>query len=278
MKSYRPTSPSRRQMTTSPFKELLSGDTRPLKALTVRLKSHAGRNHRGVITVRHQGGGVKKRYRIIDFSYKKLNVPAHVEAIEYDPYRTAFIARLIYRDGERRYVIANRDMKVGDEIISSVHAPIKSGNRTMLKNVPLGTFVSNIEVRPGGGGKLARSAGSYAEVVAQEGDTTILKLASKEVRKVRSLGFVTIGQLSNPDWNLVSFGKAGRSRWLGIRPTVRQSVMNPVDAPYGGGEGKQKRGTKRPKTRWGKVTGGRKTRNKKKWSTPWILERRPTVR
>ena len=277
MKHYKPTTPSRRHTVTIPYRELLT-PVAPLKSLTVRLKTHAGRNHRGVITVRHQGGGVKKLYRIVDFKQSKMNVPARVEAIEYDPYRTAFIARLVYRDGERRYVIGVKELKVGDELLTSEQAPLKPGNRMLLKNIPVGSFVSNIEVRPQGGGKLARSAGSYAEVLAQEGKSTILKLASKEVRKVPSTCFATVGQVSNVDWNLVSGGKAGRSRWLGIRPTVRGSAMNPVDHPYGGGEGKQPRGTKRPKTRWGKVTGGRKTRNKKKWSTKWILTRRPKIR
>jgi len=259
------------------YRNLLS-HARPVKALTTRLKTHAGRNNRGVITVRHQGGGLKKRYRLVDFMQAKMNISSRVESVEYDPYRTAFIASIVDQDGERRYILATRNMKVGDTIVTAESAPLKEGNRMVLKNIPVGTFVSNIEMRPHGGGKLARSAGSYAEILAHEGQYSIVKLSSKEVRKVSSLGLATIGQVSNIDWNLTNFGKAGRSRWLGIRPTVRGSVMNPVDHPYGGGEGKQPRGTKRPKTRWGKVTGGRKTRHAKKWSTKWILQRRPKVR
>lgn len=264
-------------MTTIPYKEVIT-ETEPYKPLTVRLPSHAGRNTRGVITMRHQGGGHKKLYRLIDFRQNKFDVPARVEQIEYDPYRTAFIARVIYADGARSYILAPKDLKVGDEILTSENAPLKVGNRLPLKNIPVGYQVSNIEMKPGGGGKLARSAGSYAEVLAHEGKLSILKLSSKEVRKVPSNGLATIGQVSNPDWNLVNIGKAGRSRWLGIRPTVRGTAMNPVDHPYGGGEGRQPRGTKRPKTIWGKVTGGHKTRNKKKWSTKWIVQRRPKVR
>ncbi len=278
MKQYSPTSPSRRQMTTVPYGELLSPGNKRFKPLTGRRQRRSGRNHRGVITVRHQGGGTKKIYRIIDCKQSKMDIPARVETIEYDPYRTAFIARIVYLDGDRRYVLAVKDLKAGDKIMVSKTAPIKPGNRLPLREIPVGSFVSNIEVRPGGGGKLARSAGSYGEVLAHEGSMAIIKLSSKEVRKVSSANFATIGQVSNPDWNLVNFGKAGRSRWLGIRPTVRGTAMNPVDHPYGGGEGVQPRGTKRPKTRWGKITGGRKTRHKKKWSSKWILERRPKVR
>lgn len=249
-----------------------------MKSHTKRLRTNAGRNHRGVITVRHQGGGVKKIYRMVDFVQNRMNIPARVEAIEYDPYRSAFIARIIYRDGMRSYVLAVKDLKVNDEIVSAENPTLKLGNRMPLKNVPLGYFVSNVELKVGGGGRLARSAGSYAEVLAQEGGTTTLRLASKEVRQVSSAGLATLGQVSNPDYNLTNLGKAGRNRWLGVRPTVRGSVMNPVDHPYGGGEGKQPRGTKRPKTRWGKITGGRKTRNRKKWSGKFILTRRPKVR
>lgn len=264
-------------MSVVPYRELLTPIDR-VKALTKRLKTHAGRNNRGVITTRHQGGGAKKLYRMVDFRQAKMNVPARVEAIEYDPYRSGFIARIIYSDGERSYILAAKDLKVGDSIITAEKPELKPGNRLPLKNVPVGYFVHNVELKVGGGGKIARSAGSYVEVLAQEGETTILKFASKEVRKISSSGLATIGQVSNPDYNLTNIGKAGRSRWLGIRPTVRGSVMNPVDHPYGGGEGKQPRGTKRPKTMWGKVTGGRKTRHRKKWSSKFIIERRPKVR
>ena len=249
-----------------------------VKALTKRLRTNAGRNHRGVITVRHQGGGAKKIYRMVDFNQNRMNIPARVEAIEYDPYRSSFIARIIYRDGMRSYILAAKDMKVDDELVSAENPALKTGNRMPLKNVPVGYFVHNVELKVGGGGRIARSAGSYAEVLAQEGGTTTLRLASKEVRLVSSAGLATLGQVSNPDYNLTNLGKAGRSRWLGVRPTVRGSVMNPVDLPYVGCEVKQPRGTKRPKTRWGKITGGRKTRNRKKWAGKFILERRPKVR
>ncbi len=277
MKSYKPTSPSRRQLTVVDYKSLITTQ-KPNKALLIRLRSNSGRNHRGVITVRHQGGGNKKLYRVIDFSQNKMDVPARVETIEYDPYRTAFIAGIVYRDGERAYILAPKDLKVNDEVITSQNAPLKLGNRLPLKNIPVGYQVHNIEMKPAGGGKLARSAGSFAEVLAHEGKFSVIKLASKEVRKVFSESLASIGQVSNPDHNLVNIGKAGRSRWLGVRPTVRGTVMNPVDHPYGGGEGKQPRGTRRPKTMWGKVTGGHKTRNRKKWSTKLILQRRPKVR
>lgn len=277
MKQYNPTTPSRRHMTGIDYASILTTQTRH-KALTKRLKTNSGRNNRGVITTRHQGGGNKKIYREIDFLQNKFNVPARVETIEYDPYRTAFIALIVYKDGERRYILATKDSKVGDEIIVSEKAPLKAGNRLKLKNVPIGYFVHNVEIRSGGGGRLARSAGSYVEVLANEGHLTDLRMGSKEIRKVSSESWASVGQVSNPDYNLVNVGKAGRSRWLGIRPTVRGSVMNPVDHPYGGGEGKQPRGTRRPKTAWGKVTGGHKTRHKKKWSGKWIIQRRPKVR
>ncbi|MEK9185993.1 MAG: 50S ribosomal protein L2, partial [Patescibacteria group bacterium] len=190
----------------------------------------------------------------------------------------AFIALVSYKDGDRRYVLATKDTKVGDVIITSKDAPLKSGNRLPLQKIPIGYQVHNIETRPGGGGKIARSAGSSVEILGHDIGFTTLRLASKEVRMVPWDGLATIGQVSNPDYNLVNIGKAGRSRWLGIRPTVRGSVMNPVDHPYGGGEGKQPRGTRRPKTMWGKITGGHKTRNKKKWSQKMIIKRRPKVR
>jgi len=247
----------------------------PWKPLLKNLAAKSGRNSAGRITVRHQGGGVKRLYREVDFLQSKLNVPGRVETLEYDPYRTAFIARVVYKDGARTYVLAPEKMKVGDEIITADQAPLTTGNRMKLKNIPLGQQVYNVELSPNGGGKLARSAGSYVEVLAHEDGNTNLKMGSGEIRRVSWDSFASIGQVSNAEHNLVTIGKAGRSRHLGIRPTVRQSVMNPVDAPYGGGEGKQKRGTKRPKTIWGKVTGGRKTRNRKKWSRSFIIQRRP---
>lgn len=253
-----------------------SGLTRkkPFKALTIRISEKAGRNNHGRITMRHQGGGNKRLYRIVDFKQDKVNIPGRVETIEYDPYRTAFIALVVYRDGERRYILAPKDLKKDEEIITAPQAPLRTGNRLLLKNIPIGYQVYNIELRAGKGGQMARSAGSYAEVLGQEGKYAILKLASSEVRKVLSDSYASLGQVSNQDWNLVTIGKAGRSRWLGIRPTVRGKVMNPVDHPYGGGEGRTQRGTKRPKDIWGNITGGRKTRKKKKWSNVLIMQRR----
>ncbi len=272
MKKYSPTTPSRRHMTVVEMKELSKEE--PLKSLTKRLKSHSGRNNQGRITVRHQGGGNKKLYRMVDFKQNILDVPAKIEALEYDPYRTAFIARILYQNGKRSYILAFQSAKVGMTIVTSQKAPLKEGNRMLLKNIPVGYQVHNIEIVPGGGGKLARSAGSYAEILAHDNGYTTLKMPSGEIRKVLWDGFASIGQVSNVDHSLVNLGKAGRSRWLGIRPTVRGSAMNPVDHPYGGGEGRQRRGTRRPKTLWGKVTGGHKTRNKKKWSTKLIVARR----
>lgn len=273
MKIYTPTTPSRRQLTNVSY-ESLSKKTKPEKSLLRRLKSCSGRNTQGRITVRHQGGGNKKLYRMIDFKQDKLNQQAVVETLEYDPYRTAFIAKVKYRDGERRYILAPSQIKVGAEIMAADLAPLVLGNRMKLKNIPVGYQVHNIELTPGRGGQLARSAGSYAEVLANSGKYTDVKLSSGEVRRVLSEGFASIGQVSNSEHNLVVVGKAGRSRWLGIRPTVRGSAMNPVDHPYGGGEGRQPRGTRKPKTLWGKVTGGRKTRKRKKWSNTLMVKRR----
>lgn len=246
----------------------------PLKNHTQKIQTASGRNNQGRITTRHQGGGNKKLYRIVDFKQREFDIPAKVEAIEYDPYRTAFIARVIYKNGKRSYILASSNMKVGSMIISAEKAPITEGNRMKLENIPVGTMVHNIELTPGKGGQLAKSAGSYVQILAHDAGYTSLKMPSGEVRKVLSVGLASIGQVSNAEYSLTTIGKAGRSRWLGIRPTVRGSAMNPVDHPYGGGEGKQKRGTKRPKTAWGKVTGGRKTRNKKRWSNILIVKRR----
>ena len=243
-------------------------------ALIKRLKKSSGRNSQGKITMRHQGGGHKQLYRLVDFKQNKFDIVGRIETVEYDPCRSGLIAKVVYTDGERRYVLASSEMKVGDEIITSVSAPLKLGNRTQLKRIPVGTFVYNIELFPGKGGQLARSAGLAVQVLANEEGYTHLKLASGEIRKVIWDGYASIGRVSHSEHNLEVIGKAGRSRWLGIRPTVRGSVMNPCDHPYGGGEGKQPRGTKRPKTKWGKVTGGHKTRNKKKWSNKLIIKRR----
>ncbi|MCL4406390.1 MAG: 50S ribosomal protein L2 [Patescibacteria group bacterium] len=274
MKKYNPTTPSRRHMTAPDYRQILSG-RKPEKKLTMKLQDRAGRNNQGRITMRHQGAGNKRTYRIIDFKRNdKLNIPARIESLEYDPYRTAFIMKLIYKDGTRRYSIAPQGAKVGSTIITAENAELIPGNRLALKNIPVGYTVFNIELNPGKGGQVVRSAGSAAEVLGHDAGYTQLKMPSGEIRKVIWNNFATLGQVSNSDWNLVNIGKAGRNRGLGIRPTVRGSVMNPVDHPYGGGEGRQPRGTRKPKTKWGKITGGRKTRNKKKWSNVLIMKRR----
>ncbi len=278
MKLYKPTSAGIRQRAIVEYKKLLSGESGPKKSLTMKLQDRAGRNNRGVITTRHQGGGVKKVYRMVDFMMSKINVPGRITTIEYDPYRSAFISLVIYKDGDQRYVLTPQNVKVGDEIVTAPNAPVKVGNRLQLKNIPIGYQVFAVEMRPGGGAKMARSAGGYVEVLGTDAGLTDLRMASKEVRRVPSECYATIGAASNPDYSLINLSKAGRSRWLGIRPTVRGSAMNPVDHPYGGGEGAQPRGTKRPKTMWGKVVGGRKTRHPKKWSSTRILQRRPKVR
>jgi large subunit ribosomal protein L2 len=259
MKSYKPTSASRRGMTGSDYRGL-SG-VPPWKPLLKRLKSRAGRNAQGRITVRHQGGGNKKMYRMIDFKQNRVGAKALVETLEYDPYRTAFIARLKHSDGLRSYVLAPDGVKVGTEIMVAELAPLAAGNRMKLKNIPVGYQVHNIELTPGRGGQIARSAGSYAEVLANANGYTDLKLSSGEVRRVQWEGFASLGQVSNAEWNLVTIGKAGRSRWLGIRPTVRGKAMNPVDHPYGGGEGSQPRGTRKPKT----CVAGNYLRNGRLW-------------
>lgn len=273
MKTFRPTTPSRRHMSVSDYGMLVKG--KRLKGLVKNLSDRAGRNSAGRITVRHQGGGVKRLYRMVDFKQNKFDVPGRVEQLEYDPYRTAFIARVVYRDGSRAYVLAPEQLKAGDEIITSDKTQISVGNRMRLKNIPIGSQVYNVELAPGKGGQLARSAGSYVEVLAHENGFTNLKMSSGEIRRVLWDGLASLGQVSNSEHNLITIGKAGRTRWMGIRPTVRGSVMNPKDHPYGGGEGRQPRGTRRPKTKWGKITGGRKTRNRKKWTNPHILQRRP---
>ncbi len=277
MKSYKPTSASRRNMTSSDYSTLTKG-ARPNKNLLKRLKSSAGRNSQGRITVRHQGGGNKKLYRMVDFKQNRLNEKATVQSLEYDPYRTAFIALVKYADGTLSYILAPEKLTVGTEIVTAEVAPLKIGNRMQLKNIPVGSQVYNIEMMPGRGGQLARSAGTYAEVLANADRYTDLKLNSGEVRRVLWNCLASLGQVSNAEWSLISFGKAGRSRWMGIRPTVRGSAMNPVDHPYGGGEGAQPRGTRKPKTLWGKVTGGHKTRNRKKKSSKFIVKRRISKR
>ena|SRR5258708_1644679 len=272
MKTYSSHTPSRRNMTGSDYTGL--SDVRPHKPLLKRLKSHAGRNSQGRITTRHQGGGNKKMYRMVDFKQNRLNAKAIVETLEYDPYRTAFIALVKNDDGTKSYVLAPEGLKVGAQIVTAESTPLTTGNRMKLKNIPVGYQVYNVELHPGRGGQFARSAGSYAELLANADGYTDLKLGSGEVRRVLWDGLASLGQVSNSEWNLVTIGKAGRSRWLGIRPTVRGKAMNPVDHPYGGGEGSQPRGTRKPKTMWGKVTGGHKTRNRKNRSNQFIVKRR----
>jgi len=274
MKSYKPTTKSRRHMTTVTYRGVLSGD-RPMKSLLKAKKDRAGRNNQGRITTCHQGGGHKKRFRDVDFSYNKKDVPARIETIEYDPYRTSFIARALYADGERRYVLATKDMKVGDAFIVGENAPVKPGNRLPIGKIPSGTFVYNIELKLGAGARLARSAGNAAEIVAHDAGYTQIKLPSTEIRRVSDLCYASIGTVGNEEQRLVNIGKAGRSRWMGIRPTVRGTAMNPVDHPHGGGEGRQGRGLRRAKSMWGKPTGkGQKTRTPKKYSNVHIVSRR----
>lgn len=274
MKSYKPTTPSRRHMTTVEYRKLLSGH-RPKKSLLAGFRRGSGRNAFGRITMRHKGGGVKRNYRFVDFKMDKYNVPGIVKTIEYDPNRTGFIALVSYRDGEYRYILAPKQIKVGQEIVTAENAPITLGNRASFKNIPVGTLVYNIEIKPKNGAKLCRSAGNYAEVIAHDNDYTLLKLPSTEVRRVLSAGYASIGGVSNDEHHLVVLGKAGRSRKLGIRPTVRGSAMNPVDHPHGGGEGRSGRGLRRAKSKWGKPTGkGQKSRTPKKYSNRLIVSRR----
>jgi large subunit ribosomal protein L2 len=239
-----------------------------------KLHDSAGRNSAGRITMRHQGGGNKKMYRVIDFKQNRLNSKAVVETLEYDPYRTAFIALIKYEDGTRAYMLAPEKLKVGMEIVTAEAAPLTMGNRLQLHNIPVGYQVYNIEMKPGRGGQLARSAGSYCEILANADGYTDLKLSSSEVRRVPWECLASLGQVSNAEWSLTTIGKAGRSRHMGIRPTVRGKAMNPVDHPYGGGEGSQPRGTRKPKDIWGNITGGHKTRDKKKKSSKFIVKRR----
>jgi len=272
IKKYKPTTPGRRGMSGLTFEELTT--SKPEKSLTASFSKSGGRNNTGRITTRHHGGGHKQLYRIIDFKRNKDNVPAKIATIEYDPNRTANIALLNYADGEKRYILAPKGLTVGQTIVSGESTDIKVGNACELRNMPEGTTVHNIELKPGKGGQMARSAGVSAQILGIEDRYVILRLASGEVRKVLSNCRATIGVVGNEDHNLINLGKAGRSRWMGIRPTVRGSVMNPNDHPHGGGEGKTPIGRKSPMTPWGKKAMGVKTRNKKKKSTQLIVRRR----
>jgi large subunit ribosomal protein L2 len=274
MKKYKPTTPGRRGMTRISYKEKLTA-TSPLKALTKGFKRHVGRNSAGRITVRHKGGGHKRKFRDIDFKYNKRDIPARIETIEYDPNRSAFIGLALYADGERRYVVVTQQTKIDDTFIVSENASVKNGNRLLLKNMPIGTIVYNVELKPEGGSKIARSAGINAEVIAQDAGYTHIKMPSSEVRRVIDTAWASVGQVSNDEHRLVTIGKAGRARHMGRRPTVRGSAMNAVDHPHGGGEGKSGRGHRRQRTKWGKPSGkGQKTRRTKKYSNKLIVRRR----
>ena len=271
IKSYNPTTPGRRGMSTLINSEITKST--PEKSLTVIIKKNGGRNNQGKITVRHHGGGARRKYRIIDFKRNKLNVPGVVASIEYDPNRTANIALINYVDGEKRYIIAPKNLKVGMEVMSGEGADIKVGNALPLMSIPVGTTIHNIELRPGKGGELARSAGASAQILGREGKYVMIRLSSGEQRKVLGTCMATIGEVGNEDSSLVKVGKAGRKRHMGVRPTVRGSVMNPNDHPHGGGEGRAPIGRKAPVTPWGKPALGYKTR-KKKQSDKFIVRRR----
>ena len=262
IRKYNPTTPGLRGMTVSTFEEITTAT--PEKSLTVTLKKHAGRNNRGKITVRHQGGGTRPKYRIIDFKRTKDDIPATVKTIEYDPNRSANIALLVYADGEKRYILAPKGLQVGQKLVSGPEADIVIGNALPIANIPVGTIIHNIELKPGKGGQLARSAGNGAQLMAKEGDYAQVRLPSGEVRKISMRCRATIGEV----------GKAGRKRHMGIRPTVRGSVMNPNDHPHGGGEGRAPVGRKSPVTPWGKPALGYKTRKKNKASNQYIVKRR----
>ena len=272
IKRYKPITPGLRWKTSSDFADITKD--KPEKSLTVALKKSGGRNSQGRMTCRHRGGGHKRRYRIIDFKRNKYDVTAKVLAVEYDPNRSSRIALLEYSDGEKRYIIAPNLLQINDELMSGENAEIKVGNALPIKKIPLGTFVHNIELTPKRGGIMARGAGVAAQVMAKEGDYAHIKLPSSEIRLVRVDCYATIGQVGNTDHEAVMLGKAGRARWLGRRSKVRGTVMNPVDHPHGGGEGKSGQGNPHPVSKWGKPTKGYKTRKKKKSSNKFIVKRR----
>ncbi len=271
VKVYKKNTAGRRNM--SIVKSSMVTDKKPEKALLAKKTSKAGRS-RGKISVRHQGGGHKQRYRLVDFLQNKFGVPGKVVAIERDPCRSAFIALINYADGDKRYILAPQDLKIGQEIITDEKAEVKLGNRAKIKNIPTGTVISNLELFPGKGGQIIRSAGSGAVLTAIDDNMAQIKLASGEIRLVSEECYATIGQVSNFEHNLIKIGKAGRKRHMGVRPGVRGSAMNPVDHPHGGGEGRQGIGLKHPKTPWGKPALGKKTRKKKRYSNKFIIKRR----
>jgi large subunit ribosomal protein L2 len=270
LKSYKPTTPGQRQLVLIDRSELHKGD--PIKTLTEGLRQKGGRNNDGRITVRWRGGGHKRRYRLVDFRRKKFDMAATVERLEYDPNRTAFIALIKYEDGELSYILAPQRLQPGDKVVSGERADIKPGNAMPLKNVPVGTIVHNVELKPGRGGQIARAAGSYVQLVGRDAGLALLRMSSGEVRMVRTECMATIGAVSNPDQQNVSIGKAGRNRWKGRKPSVRGVAMNPIDHPHGGGEGRTS-GGRHPVTPWGKSTKGKKTRHNKK-TDGMILRRR----
>lgn len=272
IKTYKPTTPSRRNMTVTDYSGL--SKVKPEKSLLEPLKKNSGRNSYGRITVRHRGGGNRRKYRVIDFKRERFGISATVQTLEYDPNRSAFIALVQYEDGEKRYIIAPQDLKVGDKIVSGPEADIKPGNALPLINIPVGTFLHNIELYPGKGAQLARSAGNTAQLMAKENGMALLRLPSGELRNVPAACMATVGVVSNPEHANVNYGKAGRKRHMGWRPTVRGSVMNPCDHPHGGGEGKSPIGRPGPVTPWGKPALGYKTRQKNKRTDKYIVKRR----
>ena len=271
LKTFKPRSEGLRHRVAPTFDEIT--EVKPLRSLTEARKSHAGRNNQGRVTTRHRGGGVKRRYRIVDFRRDKVGIPARVEAIAYDPNRSANLALLKYVDGEKRYILAPTGLKVDDAVIAGPEAEPSVGNALPLAQIPLGLFVHNIELVPGKGAKLARSAGNSCQVMARDGDFVTLRLPSGEVRMILANCLATIGQVGNSEWSSIKLGKAGRKRWMGIRPTVRGVAMNPVDHPMGGGEGRTSGGS-HPRSPWGKLAKGGKTRNRRKTSSRYIVKRR----
>jgi large subunit ribosomal protein L2 len=274
MKNYRPTTPSRRQTSTVEYRKLLTAKE-PEKSLTSGFKRSYGRNNVGRITTRHKGGGHKRLFREIDFKFEKTGIPAKIVSVEYDPNRTGFIGLVVYADGAKRYVLLPQGVKVGDQIVADAEADLKPGNRLPLRKIPVGAYVYNIELKPLGGAKMVRSGGSFAQVLSHDAGYAMVKLPSSEVRRIPEEAWASLGAVSNEEQKLANLGKAGRSRWLGRRPHVRGSAMNPVDHPHGGGEGRQGIGLRRgPKTPWGKLAYGVKTRRAKKYSNVFRVTRR----
>lgn len=275
VKVYKPTSPGRRGMTSSTFEEITK--SKPERRLLRSKNKHGGRDFNGTISIRHRGGGSRRHYRVIDFKRDKLDIPAKVAAIEYDPNRSARIALLFYTDGEKRYIIAPLELKVGDTVVTSKTADIRPGNAMPIASIPVGTLIHNLELQPGKGGQLARSAGTAAQLIGKEGDYAQVRLPSGEVRLIRQTCMATIGEVGNLDHSNVKLGKAGRKRHMGIRPTVRGTAMTPRDHPHGGGEGRQPVGKPGPRSPWGKPTRGKKTRNNK-LTDQFIVKRRGSKR